>query len=82
MEFQQGTPYPIESEPWDLNGTSQFWGGLHPGGGFCGVLQVHGCAPGDISVTLSILAKTFSRDFRAFEENRALLALLVPPEHR
>lgn len=33
-------------------------------------------------MTLSILAKTFSRDFRAFEENRALLALLVPPEHR
>lgn len=49
---------------------------------FSGVLQVHGCAPGDISATLSILAKTFSRDFRAFEENRAPLALLVPPEHR
>lgn len=47
-----------------------------------GVLQVHGCAPGDISATLSILAKTFSRDFRAFEENRAPLALLVPLEHR
>lgn len=80
-EFQQDLP-----TLWGLShGTSvallSSEGSLHWKSFFVGSSESIDVPTGDISVALSILAKTFPRDFQAFKENRAPLAPLVLLEH-
>lgn len=73
----------MESLPQGISVKPTNFGGLYTqGGSEWGSSPVHGCAPGALSVALSILAKAFSRGFQASEENTAPLARLAPLEPR